>query len=157
MTHRTVDQKPTREDFAKARELIEIRGTGTLSLQDRRVMNVLYANAGQHLCDEVDHVIAIGELRGAHKGSERVKDSIIRLMKTLVEVPMTGRNGKPATKRLQILSDTTTSDDEDDAAGQIIYSFSRGMREIIKDFDPLGPCTYSSRIRFYVQVFTGSL
>jgi hypothetical protein len=133
MTHRTIDQKPTPEDFAKARELIEIRGTGTLSLQDRRVMNVLYANAGQRLCDEVDHVIAIAELRGAHKGSERVKDSIIRLMKTLVEVPVTGGNGKRAIKRLQILSDTTTSDDEDDATGQVIYSFSRGMRDVIKD------------------------
>jgi hypothetical protein len=56
---RTVDQKPTGEDFAKARELIEARGTGGLSLQDRRVVNLLYKNAGPRLCDDVDHVISI--------------------------------------------------------------------------------------------------
>jgi hypothetical protein len=131
--HRTIDQKTHGDDFAKARELIEIRGTGNLSLQDRRVMNVLYANAGQRLCDDVFHTIRIVELRGSHKGSERVKESILRLMKTVVQVPVTGRNGKPATKLVQILSDTTTSDDEDDPSGQIMYSFSKGMRDIIKD------------------------
>lgn len=131
--HLTIEQKPNAEDFAKARELIEIRGTGELSLLDRRVMNILYANAGARLCDEVAHTISYAELRGAHKGSERVRDSILRLMKTVVQVPVRGRNGRPATKLLQVLSDTTTSDDEDDPTGQITYSFSRGMREIIKD------------------------
>jgi len=131
--HLTIDQKPGGDDFAKARELIEIRGTGELSLLDRRVMNVLYANAGARLCDDVVHVISIAELRGNHKGGERVKDSIVRLMKTVVQVPVTGRNGKPATRLVQVLSDTTTSDDEDDTSGQVLYSFSKGMREIIKD------------------------
>jgi hypothetical protein len=60
---RTIDQKPNGDEFAKARELIEIRGTGTLSLQDRRVMNVLYANAGSRLCDELNRTIGIAELR----------------------------------------------------------------------------------------------
>lgn len=133
MTSLTILQRPSGDDFAKARELIEIRGTGELSLQDRRVMNVLYANAGQRLCDDVFHAISIAELRGNHKGSERIRDSILRLMKTVVQVPVTGRNGKAATKRVQVLSDTTTSDDEDDPTGQVIYSFSKGMREIIKD------------------------
>ena len=68
-----------------------------------------------------------------HLGGERVKDSITRLMTTVVQVPVLGRNGRAATKRVQVLSDTTTSDDEDDPTGQVVYSFSRGMREIIKD------------------------
>ncbi len=41
-----------------------------LSLQDRRVMNVLYANSGTKICDDTSHVIGIAELRGAHKGGE---------------------------------------------------------------------------------------
>jgi hypothetical protein len=130
---RTIDQKPNGDEFAKARELIEIRGTGSLSLQDRRVMNVLYANAGNKLCDDIGHVIGIAELRGGHKGGERVKDSILRLMKTVVEVPTKDSKGAPATKMVQILSDTTVSDDDSNPAGQVVYSFSRGMREIIKD------------------------
>jgi hypothetical protein len=133
VTHRTIDQKPNTGDFAKARELIEIRGTGSLSLQDRRVMNVLYANAGTKLCDEVTHIIGIAELRGAHKGGERVKDSILRLMKTVVEVPGKDRKGNPAKHLVQILSDTTISDDDTNPLGQVVYSFSKGMREIIKD------------------------
>jgi Initiator Replication protein len=133
MLHLTIEQKPNGDDFAKAREVIEIRGTGSLTLHDRRVMNVLYANAGQKICDDVEHVISLAELRGSHKGGERVKDSITRLMTTVVQVPVLGRNGRAATKRVQVLSDTTTSDDEDDPTGQVVYSFSRGMREIIKD------------------------
>jgi hypothetical protein len=49
--HLTINQKPNGDDFAKAREVIEIRGTGNLTLHDRRVMNILYANAGQKICD----------------------------------------------------------------------------------------------------------
>jgi Initiator Replication protein, WH1/Initiator Rep protein, WH2 len=133
VTFRTIEQKPSGDEFAKARELIEIRGTGSLSLTDRRVINVLYANAGNQLCDDVTHVIGIAELRGSHKGSERVTDSIRRLMKTLVEVPTKDRKGRPATKLVPVLSDTTISDDEDNPAGQVVYSFSPGMRDIIKD------------------------
>ena len=130
---RTVEQKPHGDDFAKARELIEVRGTGALSLHDRRVMNVLYANAGTQLCDDVEHVIAISELRGLHKGGERVKDSIVRLMKTVVEMPTKDRKGRPSVKLVPVLSDTTVSDDDDNPSGQVIYSFSPGMRAIIKD------------------------
>jgi hypothetical protein len=72
VSYRTIDERPNGDDFAKARKLIEIRGTGELSLQGPRIMNAPYANAGQKLCDDVEHVIAIAELRGAHKGGERV-------------------------------------------------------------------------------------
>jgi hypothetical protein len=133
MQFKTIDQRPNGDEFAKARELIEIRGTGALSLQDRRVMNVFYANAGHQLCDDVNHVIGIADLRGSHKGGERVKDSILRLMKTVVEVPAKDSKGKPATKLVQILSDTTLSDEDDNPTGQVVYCFSKGMREIIKD------------------------
>jgi hypothetical protein len=131
--HLTINQKPNGDDFAKAREVIEIRGTGSLTLQDRRVMNLLYANAGQRICDDVQHAISIADVRGSHKGGERVKDSIIKLMTTVVQVPVVDKKGKPATKRVQLLSDNTSTDDEDDPAGQIVYSFSPGMREIIRN------------------------
>ena len=133
MRFRTIDQKPNGDEFAKARELIEVRGTGSLSLQDRRVMNVLYANAGPSICDDVDHLIMLAELRGSHKGGERVTDSIRRLMRTLVEVPTKDSQGAPATKLVQILSDSTVTDNENNPQGQVKYSFSRGMRDIIKD------------------------
>lgn len=128
----TIEQRSTpHEGFAKAGELIEIRGTGSLTLHDRRVYNLLLERAGPRLVEDVKHTVPLYELRGSHKGAERVKDSIIRLMQTVVEVPTTGRNGKPATKRAQLLSDTTTSDDDDDPTGEVVYSFTSNMREII--------------------------
>jgi Initiator Replication protein len=39
----------------------------------------------------------------------------------------------PATKLVQILSDSTVTDNENNPQGQVKYSFSRGMRDIIKD------------------------
>ena len=132
MAKRTIEQRSTpHEGFAKAGELIEIRGTGSLSLHDRRVLNLLYERAGPRIIDDVEHVAPICELRGTHKGAERVKDSVISLMRTVVEVPTTGRNGKPATRLVPILSETTISDDDDDPTGEVQFSFSKGMREVI--------------------------
>lgn len=133
MLFKTIDQKPSGDEFAKARELIEIRGTEVLTLQDRRIINMLYANAGNRLCEDVQHVISIDELRGNHKGGERVKDSILRLMKTIVTVPDLDRRGCTAGQNVQILSTTTITDDDDDPYGQVIYEFSPAMRSIIKD------------------------
>lgn len=66
---KTIEQKPGADDFAKARELIEVRGSEDLTLQDRRIINLLYANAGLKLCDDIRHVIGIAELRGTHNKS----------------------------------------------------------------------------------------
>ena len=133
MLQRTIDQKPGSDGFPKAGELIDVRGTGQLSLHDRRVFNLLYAAAGQRICDDIDHIVPIAELRGSHKGGERVKDSVLALMRTVVEVPVIGRNGKPATKLVPLLSDTTVSDDDEDPTGVVVFSLSKGMRSIIKD------------------------
>lgn len=142
---RTVEQRPDSNGFPKAGELIEVTGTGHLTLQDRRVLNLLYEAAGARICDEVEHTVSIRQLRGSHKGAERVKDSIDQLMKTLVYVPVTGRNGKPATKRVQLLSDTTVSDDDDDPTGEVTFSLSKGLRSIIKN------STYWGRVRGQVM------
>src|ERR1700735_3091026 len=131
MELKTITIKARPEEFIKARELIEIRGTDTLTLQDRRIINVLYANAGSRLCDDMEHVISISELRGNHKGKERVRSSITRLMKTIVAVP--SLDEEKSTKQVPILSDTTITDDEDDPYGRVTYSFSPGMRAIIRD------------------------
>ena len=142
---RTIEQHADYTGFPKAGELIEVTGTGQLTLQDRRVLNLLYEAAGQRICEDTEHTITMKALRGSHKGAERVKDSIDRLMKTLVYIPVTGRNGKPATKRVQLLSDTTTSDDENDPTGEVVFSLSKGLRSIIKN------STYWGRVRGQVM------
>ncbi len=129
---RTVEQKTSEiEGFAKAGELIEIRGTGNLTLQDRRVLNLLYAHAGDRIAEDVTHTIALADLRGSHVGNDRVKDSIKRLIKTVVEIPVSDRRGRPATRMFPLLDDTTICDDEDDPMAEVAYSFSKGVRVII--------------------------
>lgn len=130
----------------KPGELIEIRQSAALTLQDRRILNLLIENAGPGIAEDEDHHIAIGRLRGpSHKGGERVKDSILRLMGTIVEVPVRDRNGNRATKRMTLLASTTTTDDEDNPTGEVAYSFSRDMRAVI------GQSRHWGRIKGYVM------
>jgi len=138
---RTIDQRPDHQGFPKAGELIHVTGAAHLSLQDRRVFNLLLAEAGTKACDDVQHRVPICTLRGSHESGDRVKDSIERLMTTLVCIPTIGRNGKPATLRVQLLSDTTTSDDDTDPTGEVAFAFSPGLRSIIKN------STYWGRLR----------
>jgi hypothetical protein len=53
-----------------------------------------------------------------------VKDSTLQLMKTVVQVPTKDRKGNPATEFVQILSDTTSTDDDENPVGEVVYSFS---------------------------------
>ena len=128
----TIEQKKNSDGFPKAGELIEFRSQHELTLQDRRVLNLLIEYAGPRLASDSEHRIPMATLRLSHKGGERVRDSIVRLMSTIVEVPTIDTNGKKATHRGQFLADTTTTDNEDDPNGEIRYRFSRTMREVIR-------------------------
>jgi len=141
----TIKQKHSHDGIVKAGELIEIRQTAALTLHDRRVLNLLIENAGPGIVEDHDHHIAMNRLRGPHRGGERVKDSILRLMGTIVEVPVRDRNGNRATKHMALLSDTTTTDDEGNPTGEVTYSFSKGMREILQKSQHWG------RIKAYVM------
>lgn len=129
---RTIAQRYNLDGIAKAGEMIEVRQTSALTLHDRRVLNLLIRCAGSQIADDRDHVIPMRELRSTHKGGERVRDSIERLMTTLVLIPTKDSRGKKATRRTTLLSDTTTTDDEDNPLGEVRYSFSPTMREILR-------------------------
>jgi hypothetical protein len=94
----------------------------------------LQQSPGEHIADPREHTIPLRHLRSpAHKGGERVRDSIERLMTTLVLVPTRDSKGRQATRRTALLSDTTTTDDEDHPHGEVRYSFSPAMREILRE------------------------
>ena len=141
----TIKQKHSADGIVKAGELIEIRQSAPLTLHDRRVLNLLIENAGPGIVEDQDHYIALHRLRGPHKGGERVQDSILRLMATIVEVPTKDRHGNAATKRTTLLSATTTTDDEDNPTGEVAYSFSRDIRQILQKSQ------YWGRIKAYVM------
>lgn len=152
---RTVAQKKNADGFPKAGELIEFRAQQELSLQDRRILNLLIEHAGPSIVKENGFRIAMAALRGNHKGGERVRDSIVRLMTTIVEVPVRDRNGKRATRRGQFLADTTATDDENDPNGEVHYSFSHTMREVIAQSQYWGRlkayviCSFQSKLHWH--------
>src|SRR5512133_1994088 len=78
----TLAQRPNHKGFPKPGELIEFRSRRGLTLQDRRILNLLIEHAGPQIALDQVHRIAMSALRGRHKGGERVRDSILRLMET---------------------------------------------------------------------------
>lgn len=147
---KAIQQKISHDGFVKPGELIDIRAGAELSLQDRRVFNVLIENAWSEIGEDVTHKIAMNRLRGPrHRGSERVADSVKTLMTTLVEVP-TMLNGQVAIFATQLLGETTRVVDEDSPHAVLLYSFPKGLRKIIQD------SRYWGRIKAYVMFNFGS-
>jgi len=117
-----------------SRELIEMKPTKELSLQGGRIFNALIENAVGQLAEDVEHEIAIIKLRGLrHKGSERVHDSIKALMTTLIEIPTTDKNGLPAIRTTQLLSENVITIDENDPKAILRYRLTPKIRKIIQD------------------------
>jgi Initiator Replication protein len=143
---KTITQRNNLDGIVKAGEMIEVRQSSALTLHDRRILNLLIRHAGQQIADDREHIILMRHLRSpAHKGSERVRDSIERLMTTLVLVPTKDSKGRRATRRTALLSDTTTTDDEDNPQGEVRYSFSPTMREILRQSE------YWGRIKLHMM------
>lgn len=142
---RALLQRENPDGFVKPGELIEVRGGAELSLQDRRIFNLLVHNAWSEIGEDKEHKIAIARLRGPrHKGSERVADSLDRLMTTLVKIPTT-MNGEPAMTTTLLLVDTTQTIDENSPNAMLLYHFPKKLREIIRN------STYWGRIKAYVM------
>lgn len=128
--HRTVDLKPAIGEMLKPGELIDVLGTEGLTLQDRRIYNLLIHNAFGPEMAEYDRqwTIPLSELRGRHKGNERISVSIHRLMTTVVTARLL--NGK--TRRFQLLGGNDI-DDEDRPDGRLTYNFDHRLIEVLKN------------------------
>lgn len=145
MMIRTIDQKNGSTGFVKPGELVDMRAGTDLTLQDRRIFNLLIENAWSQISEDVTHRIPISKLRGPrHKGGERVSDSIRTLMTTLVEIPAV-LDGEPAIFAIQLLGGTTRFIDEDNAKATLLYAFPKELRSIIQD------SRYWGRIKAYVM------
>lgn len=148
---RTIDQRRNNDGFPKAGELVELKPSQELTLQDGRIFNLLVENAGPELAKDIWHEIAIQKLRGPkHRGGERVRDSVRRLMTTLVELPAVDRHGLPAVRTTALLSDNIATIDEDDPRAVLRYKLTETLREIIHN------SKYWARLKGYVIFAFGS-
>lgn len=125
---RTLDAKPNEVSIVKPGELVDVVEMSPLTLTDRRIFNLLLANAWDDIGKSSGHVIEKHELqRSLHKGTERLADSIKRLMSAIVEVRIV-RDGRWQTRRVQLLGENTIPDGDD---GLVRYDFQPGLCEII--------------------------
>lgn len=122
--------RPLAGEMIKPTELIDIHGASGLTLSARRLYNRLLANAfGPDMADPgKDFVVALSELRGTHQGNERVEDSIIALMKTIVTV----RQADGATTRVALLGGNDMGDSTR-TRGYLTYSFDKRLAPLLGD------------------------
>ncbi len=134
-TLRTLDLTPVPGEMLKPAELIDIDGATGLTLSARRLYNQLIGHAfGPNMGREgQEWTIRILDLRGTHKGNERLEDSIIALMKTIVTVRLP--NG--ATRRVALLGGNDMGD-PDRAHGSLTYSFDKRLVPLLRESSVFG-------------------
>ena len=127
---RTLDAKPNDLSIVKPGELVDIVEMSPLTLTDRRIYNLLLANAWDKLAEPVLHSIPKRDLQSTlHKGTDRLDDSIERLMAAVVTV-RAQESGKWVTHRVQLLGANSMPDAE---GGLFRYDFQQQMRKIISE------------------------
>lgn len=119
----------------KPAELIDINGATGLTLAARRLYNQLIGHAFGPEMGEEGHewTVRISDLRGTHKGNERLEDSIIALMKTIVTV----RLGNGSTRRVALLGGNDMGDPER-AHGSLTYSFDKRLVPLLRESSVFG-------------------
>src|SRR3546814_7069521 len=73
-------------EIVKPGELVDIVELSPLTLADRRIYNLLIANAWERISEPVIPRIAKTALKGTNQGNERIESSLLRLMGTIAIV-----------------------------------------------------------------------
>lgn len=131
---KTLDQKNNLNGMVKAGELIEIKQSHLLTLQDGRIFDRLIEHAWPSITSQTEFRCPIHMVRGpTHRGSERVRDSVARLMNTMLTVPfLDQKDGKRKVLQTTLIAGTVTTEDENDPAGEIVYSFSPQLLRVLQ-------------------------
>lgn len=117
--------------IVKPEELIDIIEMTPLTLQDRRIYNLLIGNAWNEITHKKRHAITRQELtKYIDSNNQDIKASFRRLMSAIVVIKIrNNQNGNPATRQIQLLGANET----EDFGGFIEYSFPDDLVKIIKD------------------------
>ncbi|MBB5727432.1 replication initiation protein (plasmid) [Sphingomonas carotinifaciens] len=137
MSFRTLAQKGRGNPFdpanygeiVKPGELVDIVELSPLTLADRRIYNLLIANAWERIGEPIIHRIAKSGLKGTHQGNERVESSLLRLMGTIAIVTIR-KDGKSYKRRVQLLGPSDESLEKD---GFLHYRIPEELIEILRN------------------------
>jgi hypothetical protein len=133
---RTLLQRTNLDGFPKAGELIEITGAHELEAADRAILNLLYQhahNSGRLGDDRAEWEIPISKLRTSrHKGSERVRDSIDRLLRVVATVPLPDpKTGEPRILKTHLFDFFDLSADEANERATVRFGIPEKLRPIL--------------------------
>jgi hypothetical protein len=132
-TGNPLDPNDPTGSMVKPAELVDVVEMTPLTLVDRRTYNLLLAFAWERIDEDVEHSIPKAVLRGAHKGNERLSDTIRRLMDAKIEVRII-RDGKRYLRRIHQLGTVDRPEDEDED-GNVYYRFPAELRDILQKSD----------------------
>lgn len=129
MVRRTIELKPGVGEMIKPSELIELKGIGPLTLQDRRVFNLLIENAwGPKLgIPGHDFSISTADLKSETESNQRLVTTIERLMRVIV----VAQQSDGSETRLQLL--TTNNLKTTENRGVLTYCFPPKLAELLKE------------------------
>ncbi len=134
----TVAQKTNQAGFPKAWELIEITGAHALEASDRAILNLLYQHAhdsGRLVDADAEWELPISGLRSSplHKGNERVKDSLDRLMRVVVRVPLPdAETGEPRILLTNLFEFFDLSADEEQPGATVRFGVPKKLRPVLE-------------------------
>jgi hypothetical protein len=126
MEKKTYELSGYESEMIKPKELIEIKSSGPLTLQDRRVFNVLLNNAwGKSIINPGEvFTIDTAQLKEPGQTNQRLQRSLRKLMTTVI-VSIKDNDDNVET---QLLSSRRIT-----ASGAMTYSFPNELAEVLKD------------------------
>ena len=116
-------------EIVKPGELVDIVELTPLTLADRRIYNLLIANAWDKIGEPIIHRIVKTALKGTHQGNERIESSLLRLMGTIAIVTIR-KEGKSFKRRVQLLGPSDESLEKD---GFLHYRIPEELIEILRN------------------------
>ena len=133
---KTIDQKTNIDGFPKAGELIEISGAHELEASDRAALNILYRlahDSGRLGEKDAEWNIPIKDLRlsSTHNSTDRVRDSLRRLMKVVVTIPFRGQDEREHVLLTHLFDFFDLPSDEENAVTTIRFGLPRKLQPIL--------------------------
>lgn len=123
-------------DFvSKPGELVESEfETGSLSAAARKAFALMLRKAGPDAGNDKTFTITKKELRGSHKGNERIQPVMDELLRVIVRIKTTTRKGKPAIMSQSLLT-SCVEETSEDGLSVVEFEFSESFKRVIQRSD----------------------
>lgn len=123
-------------DFvSKPGELVESEfETGSLSAAARKAFAIMLRKAGPEAGDDKTFIITKKELRGSHKGNERIQPVMDELLRVIIRIRTTSTKGKPAIMSQSLLA-SCVEEIAEDGLSVVEFQFSDNFKRVIQRSD----------------------